>query len=112
MQALKNQLISEIDNTYLQGIKDPTTEFHNVTLLHMLEYLYNNYGKINEDSKSKNIEKMKDPYDVTTPIELFFQIIQDCIDFASASRSPLTTEQILDLDFLTVQRTGFFNTEC
>ena len=96
MQTLKKQVILAINNTYLQGIKDPTTEFHNVILLHMLEYLYDNYGKINEDSKSKHIEKMKEPYDVTTRIELFFQRIQDCIDFASAARSLLTTKQILD----------------
>ena len=57
MQALKNQLILAIDNTYFQGIKNPTTEFHNVTLLHRLEYLYNNYGKINEDSKGKTLKR-------------------------------------------------------
>ena len=39
MQALKNQMISAVNITYLQGIKDPTTEFHNVTLLHMLKYM-------------------------------------------------------------------------
>ena len=37
----------------------------------MLEYLYNNYGKINMESKNKNIEQMKEPHDITTPIELF-----------------------------------------
>ena len=45
MQALKNQLIAAVDDVYIQGIKDPTTEFHNVTLLQMLEYLYDNYEK-------------------------------------------------------------------
>ena len=78
----------------------------------MLEYLYDNYGKINEDSKGKNIEKMKELYDVTTPIEFFFQRIQDYIDFASAARSLLTTKQILDSASLTVKQTGIFNTEC
>ena len=55
---------------------------------------------------------MKDHYDVTTPIELFFQQIQECIDFASVAQSPLTAEKILELAFLTLQRTGMFNTEC
>ena len=41
-----------------------------------------------------------------------FQRIQDCIDFASATRSALTTKQILDSALLTLQRTGAFNTEC
>ena len=50
-----------MDDTYLQGVKDLTTEFHNVTVLQMLEYLYDNYGKINKESKNKKIEKMKDP---------------------------------------------------
>ena len=54
---------------------------------------------------------MKEPYDVTTPIELFFQIIQDCIDFVSAAQIPLTARQILDFAFLTLQRTGVFNTQ-
>ena len=57
-------------------MKDPTTDFHNGMLLQMLEYLYYNYGKINEENKNNNIEHMKEPYDVTNPIELFFQQIQ------------------------------------
>ena len=112
MQALKNQLIAAVDDAYLQGIKDLTTKYHNVTLLAMLEHLYNNYGKINEDAKQQNLKKMNMPYDVTTSIELFFQHIQDCIDFASTAQSPLTTEQILDSAFFTLQRTGVFNTKC
>ena len=71
MQALENQLIAAIDNAYLQGIKDPTTEYHNVSVLQMLKYLYDNYGQINEQSKSKNLEQMKEPYNVTAPIEFF-----------------------------------------
>ena len=71
MQALKNQLIEAINNAYLQGIKDPVTKYHNVTLLQMIEYLYDDYGKINKDLKSKNIERMKEPHNVTTPIVFF-----------------------------------------
>ena len=112
MQALKNQLIVAVDNAYLQGIKDPTTEYHNVSVLQMLKYLYDNYEQINKQSKSKNLEQMKEPYDVTAPIELFFCQVQDCIDFASAARSPLTTKQIIDSAFLTLQRIGVFSQEC
>ena len=57
-------------------------------------------------SENKKFEHMKEPYDVTTPIEIFFQRIQECIDFASAAQSPLSVEQILDSTFLTLQRTG------
>ena len=46
MQALKNQLIAAIDDAYLQGIKDPVTEYYNVSFLQMIEYLYDNYRKI------------------------------------------------------------------
>ena len=63
MQALKNQLIATVDGAYLQGVKYPVTEYHNVTVLQMLEHLYENYGKINKDQKAKNIERMKEPYD-------------------------------------------------
>ena len=112
MQALKNQLIAAVDDAYLQGVKDPDTKYHNLTVLQMLEHLYENYDKINEDQKAKNIERMKEPYDITTPIELFFQCIQECIDFASAAQSPLSAEQILDFVFLTLQHTGVFTTEC
>ena len=57
-----------MDDAYLQGVKDPVTEYHNVTVLQMLEHLYDNYRRINKDQKAKNIERMKEPYDVTTPI--------------------------------------------
>ena len=55
---------------------------------------------------------MKEPYNVSTPIELFFQQIQECINFVSAAPILITVEQIIDSAFLTLQRTGVFNTEC
>ena len=57
MQALKNQLIAAVGNAYLQGIKDPVKEYHNVTILQMIEYFYNNYGKINEDQKTRTLKE-------------------------------------------------------
>ena len=96
-------MIATVDDACLQGIKDPTTELHNVTLLQMLEYLYDNYGKINKESKNKNIERMKEPNSITTLIKL-----QEWIYFTSATQIPLITAQILDSALLKL----VFNTEC
>ena len=95
MQALKNQLIAVVDNAYLQSIKDPITEYHSVSLLQVIEYLYDNYGKANKYQKNNNIEQMKEPFNVTTPIELFFQRIQECINFASTESKYLTPPFLL-----------------
>ena len=77
MQALKDHLVAAVDDAYLQGVKDPVTEYHNLTVLQLLEHLFDNYTKINKDQKAKNIERMKEPYDVTISLSSSFSAFRN-----------------------------------
>ena len=112
MQALKNQLIKAVDEVYLKAIQHPITEYTSLTLITMLQHLYDTYGKITEERLEKNREEMTATYDVAVPIDNLFTRIEECVDFADAARSPYSQAQILSISFLIIQKTGLFNKEC
>ena len=49
-----------------------------------------------------NTNRMKMPYDVTTPIENLFEQIDDAVEYADNANTPFTTEQILATSYLLV----------
>ena len=54
-EALKNQVINSVEDTYLKGLKKKYTGFLVVTCRNLLEHLVDRYGKImTTDLKSNN----------------------------------------------------------
>ena len=58
----------------------------------MIQYLYNNRGKINRAKKQKNLGRMKEPYNVTDPTALFFTRIEEFVDYTDAAHSPISNQ--------------------
>ena len=56
--ALKKQLLSAIDETYLHGLHHPVYGFMNVNVLQMLTYLFDNYGDIKPGDLTDNYRRI------------------------------------------------------
>ena len=101
--ALKKQILDATDVTYITSLKDRTTGFARVTTRQLIEHLYNNYGRITVETLTDNEARMKQPWDVTTPIELLFEQIDDGQAYATAGGEPYTDPQLV--------RFGYHNIE-
>ena len=111
-QALKQQLISAFDEIYLKSISNRHTGFASLTLLRMLQHLYDTYGDLTPTELEDNDERMKLPYDVTTPIETLYDQIEQAVDIAEAGHQPYTNAQVLTRTYNLILQTGMFTDAC
>ena len=111
-QALKQQLISSFDDIYLKGISNRHTGFATITLIRMLQHLYDTYGDITPTELEDNDQKMKTAYDPTLPIETLYDQIEQAVDFADAGKAPYTNAQVLARAYNIVLQTGMFTDAC
>ena len=66
-----------IDDMYLKGITDRNVSLANVTIRNILAILFRNYGNITKYDIEENNKKLKEKWDVNTPIEMLFDQIED-----------------------------------
>ena len=110
--ALKQQLIGAVDDIYLRGLQHRVYGFLNVTVIQMIYYLFQNYGKITPSDLVANEQRMKAPYDVSTPIEHLWAQIEDAIAFAGAADAPFSPIQVMNTAYDLLYRTGMFKDTC
>ena len=77
-----------IDDMYLKGITDRNVSLANVTIRDILAFLFRNYGNITQYDIEENDKKLKEKWDVNTPIEMLFDQIEDAQDYAAAAGQP------------------------
>ena len=94
-QTLKYQLIAAFDGIYLKSISNGHTGFATLTLLPMLQHLYDTYGDLTPTELEDNDERMKTAYDITTPVETLYDQIEQAVDIAEAGHQPYTNAQVL-----------------
>ena len=111
-QALKQQLIAAFDDIYLSGLRNRHTGFAGITLLRMLQYMYETYGDITPTELEDNDERMRTAYDATEPIETLYNQIENAVDIAEAGKQPYTTPQILTRAYNLILQTGLMDDAC
>ena len=110
--ALKSQLIDTFDDTYFRGLRGRHTGFFGITYLQMIAHLYNSYGIITALDIVENEKRMDKPYDPSEAIEIYFDQVEDAVEFAEAGHSPFTTTQIVTKAFIQMFATGLYKDEC
>ena len=93
--AGKKFIQDSIDDMYLKGITDRNVGLAHVTIREMLAFLFQNYGSITQYDIEENDKKLKEKWDANTPIEMFFNQIDEAQDFAAAAGQPYTSNQLL-----------------
>jgi hypothetical protein len=110
--ALKTQVIDTIQATYLSEMRNKYTGYLGVTTRDLLGHLLDRYGKITpadiEDCKSR----MNEPIDSTQPIDIYFQQVDECIQYAADGRVAFLAEQILQTTYHAVSTSGYYTDAC
>ena len=111
-QALKQQLIASFDDIYFKSVSNRHTGFASLTLLKMLQHLYDTYGDLTPTELEDNDERMRSPYDPSTPIETLYDQIEQAVDIAEAGHQPYTNAQVLTRAYNIILQTGLFTDAC
>jgi hypothetical protein len=104
--ALKAQVIDTIDDTYICELCIKYKGYLVITTWYLINHLLDWYGKITpadiEDCKCR----MNEPIATTQPIDIFFQWINDCVQYANVGQVASTGEQILRTAYHAVSTLG------
>ena len=110
--ALKQQLIASFDPMYLKAISSRHIGYAGISLIQMLQHLYDHYGDLSPAELEENDERMKTPYDTTLPIETLYEQMEQAVEIAEAGRSPYTNSQVLTRAYNLIFQTGMFTDAC
>ena len=108
-QALRKQVVTALDDSYLSALKNRQTNTITVALPDIILYLFRNYGRVTPaalvDEEQKVLQWTFDP---NLPIVLVFNKVADLMDLASAAGSPYTAKQLINFAYVIINRTGKF----
>ena len=110
--ALKNQLLSAIDNIYVRALKDHHVGYMNQPIWAILHHLFENYGNITPLELEDNDTKMRSNWDPNSPFDCLIKQIEDGQDYAEDGGQPYTTKQLLCIAYTLVFKTGLCFEEC
>jgi hypothetical protein len=83
------------DSIYLQGLADDVVEFTDVLARQMMVFLFDTYGGITQNDLVENNKKLAEPFYLAQPIETFFRIIHNAVDYADVGYATFGVNQII-----------------
>jgi hypothetical protein len=104
--ALKAQVINTIQETYLCEIRNKYTGYFGVTSRDLLNHLLDRYGNLTPANIEECKRKMNEPIDSTKLIDVFFQRVDECIQYAVDGRVAFLAKQILQTTYHAVSTSG------
>lgn len=110
--ALKAQVIDTVEDTYLNEMRNKYTGYLGISTRDLLDHLLDRYGKISAADIENCKKRMNEPLDTTQPIDLYFQKIDNCVQYAADGRVAFTDDQILQTVYHAVSTSGIYNDSC
>ena len=110
--ALKNQLLSALDDIYIRALKDRHVGYMNQSIRAILQHLFDNYGNITPLELEDNDTKMRATWDPNSPFDCLIKQIEDGQDYADNGGQPYTAEQLLRIAYTLVFKTGLYFEDC
>lgn len=108
-KALLKQLSEAIPELYLKRFRSRHTNTLTASLPVILAYLFQTYGDISEEELTSADETLKAKvFDITQPIEVMYNEIQDLQDLATAANNAYSDKQLVSLGIHLVKNMNDF----
>ena len=110
--ALKNQLLSALDDIYVRALKVHHVGYMNQSIRTILQHLFDNYDNITPLELEDNDTKMYDTWDPNSLFDCLIKQVEDGQDYADDGGQPYTAEQLLRIAYTLVFKTGLYFEDC
>ena len=110
--ALKALIIDSVEDTYLAELRNKYTGYLGISARDLIDHLLDRYGKITAADIEQCKKDMHLPIDSTQPIDLYFQRIDDSVQYAADGNVAFTPGQILQTSYHAVSASGLYNEAC
>ena len=95
-KALKKQLVDAMPELYLKRFRNRNTNTLTDSLPVILAYLFQTYGDISDEELTKAEETLKAKvFDITQPLAIMYNEIQDLQDLATAANNAFSDRQLV-----------------
>ena len=110
--ALKTQLLDAVEEPYVSELRNRYTGYMGVTTRDMLDRLMDRYSNITAANIKTNEAHINGELENSRPIDIFFQRIDDAVQYADYGKNSFTAKQILQTAFQSVNTTGLYREAC
>ena len=111
-QALRVQLIKVVDSIYLDALRNSDTDMIHEPLPRIMDHLMKNYGQVTlEDMHDKEQEIISMTYDLSTPVDTVFSVVDKFRDLCILTDQPKTDAQLTNVAYIIFNKphfNGFF----
>jgi hypothetical protein len=111
-KALRQQLLSAVDDIYVRSLRDRITGFANVSVWQMLTHLLTTYGRVTPNDLQLNDQRLRTPYSIDQPLESLIAQVEDAVAYAAAGGQDYTAAQIVNVAYSLLLATGQFEVAC
>ena len=104
-KALVAQIVEAIDPIYIRSLLNRATGQYSTNIRAVITHLFSTYGKITPQQVKafeQTIYAMH--YDISQPVDVVFNTIEDLADLADHGNSPMTAQQQIDLAYVILAR--------
>ena len=110
--ALKTQLLDAVEEPHVSKLRNRYTGYMGVTTRDLKDHLIDRYGNITATDLKANKARINEALHNSSPIDVFFQRIDDAVQYADDGKNPFTAKQILQRAFHSVNTTGLYREAC
>ena len=109
---LKQQLLGSLEEKYFKGQRQSYINYANRTLEVLIQHLYNDHGTISPMDIDESEQKMKQEWSLLDPMVDLFEKIEEGVDFAEATNTPIPGRKVVNIAYLLILRTGGTEKTC
>ena len=97
-QRIIKQIVQSIDHTYLKTLRDSNTNTITCNIPTIFQYLFNNYGLIDDDQLTEAETKLRSfQYDLLDPLVKGFDEVEELQHLGNAAQDPYSEAQLIKL---------------
>ena len=110
--ALRNQILDNVDEEYIQDLKHSLTKFKMVDPLQLTNHLRERYGKVEPNEIVEARKQLGAKWDPSTPIASFFKKFDDTQLLAVTANRKMNEYDLVDQAFVVIKQSGLYNVSC
>ena len=110
--ALRNLILQSIENKYINELEDDNTGYVNVTPLHLMTHIWDNYASIDDADHTLNEENMRRQWTPPQPIADLFEQLKQGQRFAARGNETIHDSQLVRWGYQNIRNTGLFDRAC
>jgi hypothetical protein len=100
-KALLAQVVDAIDEIYLRALLNRATGQYSSTIRDLMTHLFTTYGQLTpQQVKAKEAEVYNLHFDISQPVDILFNAIEDLSALATHASSPMSNQQMIDMAYV------------